>query len=281
MCQTSRARVGSTIGLLQACHLPPTVAVTAIATALAIATHRGAGIAAVTFAVGAGQLAVGWSNDYIDRDADTRAGRLDKPIVAGRVNADTVRRGAIVALVACVPLSFLSGWRAAGVHLAAVGAALAYNLWLKKSLASPLPYALAFGALPVFVTLGLPGHPLPPLWAVAASGTFGCGAHFVNTLDDIEDDRLQNVRGLPQRLGVGVSLGVGASLLALATCILTFSPTRSPSALVLTLFFATIAILVGVVLSVATNHIAFAWPLTIASAVIAAVLLLASGTSLA
>ena len=124
------------------------IAVTAIATALAVSVGRGVGVVAVTTAVAAGQLAVGWSNDYIDRDRDLLSHRADKPIVVGQVRAATVRRAAIVALVACVPLSLLSGWRAGLLHLAAVAAALTYNAWLKSTLASPVPYAVAFGILP-------------------------------------------------------------------------------------------------------------------------------------
>ena len=54
-------------GLLRACHLQPTLAVTAISTALALSVGRGVGALAVLFAVLAGQLSVGWSNDYLDR----------------------------------------------------------------------------------------------------------------------------------------------------------------------------------------------------------------------
>ena len=186
-------------GLLRASHFQPTVAVTAITATLALVAGRGLGVVAVVAAVLAGQLSVGWSNDWADRDRDRRAGRQDKPVVAGEVTAATVGRAAAVALVLTVPLSLLSGWRAGSVHLVAVLAAWAYNLGLKRTPASAACYLVAFGLLPAFVTLGLPGHPWPAPWAMGAAALMGTGAHFVNGLADREDDARTGVRGLPQR----------------------------------------------------------------------------------
>ena len=75
------------VPLLRACHLKPTLAVTAITTALAVSAGRGSGSIWVALAVLSGQFSVGWSNDYLDRDRDHLAGRVDKPIVSGGVSA--------------------------------------------------------------------------------------------------------------------------------------------------------------------------------------------------
>lgn len=270
----------TTFALLRASHLPPTIAVTAIATSLAVAAGRGSGAIAVASAVGAGQLTVGWSNDYIDRDRDRVAGRDDKPIVAEQVRERTVGIAAIVAGGACAPLSLLSGWRAGVLHLVAVLAAVAYNMGLKARIVSPIPYVVAFGILPAFVTLGLPGHPLPPLWAVGAAAALGCGAHFINTLGDTSGDLASGVLGMPQRLGPARSLGIGASLLAIAVTVLTFAPPGGPRAPALVLFVVAIALVVGVVLTARSASTRIAWPLTIATAVVAVVLLIANGDSL-
>lgn len=267
--------------LLRASHLQPTLGVTAIATALSVSVGRGAGAVAVAAAVLAGQLSVGWSNDYLDRDRDRRAGRLDKPIVAGQVLPGTVRLAASLALAACVPLSLLSGWRAGSVHLVAVLAALAYNVAGKATVLSPLPYVLAFGLLPAFVTLGLRGHPWPPWWAVGASAVLGCGAHFVNTIDDIDDDLANGVRGLPQRLGTSWSLRCGVLLLATAVVILTFAPPGEPGAATIALSVASGALVVGVAVTASFGLARVAWSLTIATAISAVALLIASGGSLA
>jgi 4-hydroxybenzoate polyprenyltransferase len=212
--------------LVRACHPEPTAAVTAITTALAVAAGRGAGAVWVALAVLAGQLSVGWSNDWVDRDRDRAAARAEKPVAAGRLSARAVRSGAMVALVVCLPLSLASGPAAAVVHLAAVGAAWAYNLRLKSTVMSVAPYAVAFGLLPAFVTLGLRAHTAPPLWAVLAGALMGSGAHFLNTLPDLDDDVALGVRGLPQRLGYGRSLTVGLVLLAASGAVLSLGPAR-------------------------------------------------------
>ena len=212
---TPTVRGGPVIGLVRACHFQPTLAVVAVTTALAALAGRGAaGCVAVAVAVLAGQLSTGWSNDWFDAGRDRAVGRTDKPIVAGAVSVGAVRAAALTALAAAVPLSLLSGWRAAVVHLVAIASAWAYNLGLKSTVVSPLPYALSFGLLPAFVTLGLPGHPWPRPAVMVATALLGVGAHFVNTLADREDDARSGVVGLPQRMSERAALVTGVALLA-------------------------------------------------------------------
>jgi 4-hydroxybenzoate polyprenyltransferase len=208
------------LGLIRACHVQPTVAVVAVTTALAGLAGRGAaGCVAVASAVLAGQLSTGWSNDWFDAGRDAAVGRTDKPIVAGLVDVTAVRTAALAAAAACVPLSLLSGWRAALVHLVAVGSAWSYNAGLKATVLSPVPYAVSFGLLPAFVTLGLTGHPWPRPAVMVATGLLGVGAHFVNTLADRDDDARSGVAGLPQRWSERADLLVGVGLLV--ACVLT------------------------------------------------------------
>ncbi|MEX0947417.1 MAG: UbiA family prenyltransferase [Acidimicrobiia bacterium] len=256
------------------------VAVTAIATALAIAVGRGWGSVWVALAVVTGQLSVGWSNDYLDRDRDRRAGRADKPIVAGTVSARTVGIGALVAAGACVPLSFASGWRAALVHLGAVGIAWAYNARLKDSPLSPLPYALAFGSLPIFVTLGLPRHPMPLGWGIAAAALLGIGAHFVNTLPDLADDAHTGIRGLPHRLGPQASIVVAAVLMAMAALMAGLAAPGAPDVAATALLVAALAAIAIVAVAASLGHARLAWRLTLCAALLSVGLFLAQGASL-
>lgn len=191
--------------MLRCCHPEPALAVTVFVTALAVAAGHGvAGAAAVGAAVLAGQLSVGWCNDAADARRDTVCGRTDKPVAGGRLSARAVATAARTALVLCVPLSLLSGPGAAAAHLTGVAAGWGYNLRLKRTPLSPLPYAVGFASLPVFVTLGLPRPVWPAWWVVATGALLGVGAHLVNVLPDIEDDLATDVRGLPQRLGRAV-----------------------------------------------------------------------------
>lgn len=223
--------MGAVRGLVRACHPEPTAAVTAVAAALAAAVGRGvAGTVAVAAAVLAGQLSVGWMNDYLDRDRDVRVHRADKPVVAGRLAPATLRTATVAAAVAVVPLSLLSGPVAGALHLIAVGSAWSYNLWLKATPLSVLPYAVSFGLLPAFITAGLPGHPVVG-WLVAAGALLGAGAHFANVLPDIDDDLATGVRGLPQRLGATGSRIAAAVLLMAASVVLAVGPPGPPGVL--------------------------------------------------
>jgi 4-hydroxybenzoate polyprenyltransferase len=126
--------------------------------------------------------------------------------------------------VAVIPLSLASGLPAAAVHLAAIASATAYNLRLKATWLSAVPYALSFGLLPAFVTLGLSPPHWPPAWVMLAAALIGVGGHFAQARPDVEHDRRQGVRGLPERTGdrgsaiaAAAFLAAGAAVIALAS----------------------------------------------------------------
>ncbi|MFD0043051.1 UbiA family prenyltransferase [Streptomyces anulatus] len=218
-------RRGLVVGLALACHPGPALAVTALACALALGSGLGGPRSAlVTAAVLTGQLSVGWCNDAYDARRDADAGRRGKPAADGTVGARAVWAAAAVALALCVPFSLACGALAGTVHLAAVTAAWLYNLQLKATALSWLPYVAGFGALPAAVTLSLPGGPWPRWWTVTAGALLGFAAHLADTLPDIAADRTAGIRGLPHRLGErGTRLLLPAPLLG-ATAVLAFGP---------------------------------------------------------
>lgn len=216
-----RPVVSGALALARSCHPEPTAAVTLLVTALAITTGRGpGGVLLVTAAVLAGQLSIGWLNDHLDAARDRAVGRTDKPVVSGAVSERTVGVAAAVAALACVPLSLASGWLAGSLHLVAVGAGLVYDLGVKSTRWSVLPYVVCFGLLPVFVVLGAPGSPVPPWWLPVGGALLGAGAHFANVLPDLDDDLVTGVRGLPHRLGARGSRLAAAGLLLAASVVL-------------------------------------------------------------
>jgi 4-hydroxybenzoate polyprenyltransferase len=204
-------------GLLLACHPLPTVAVTAFATAFAAAVGLPAGrVGLVALAVLLGQLSIGWCNDWVDAPRDLAAGRRDKPTATGLVPPRVLAVAAVAALVACAVASLGLGVRAAGAHALTVLGGWAYDLWLKPTAASFVPYAVAFGALPAVATLAAATPHLPEPAVMAGGALLGLAAHFTNTVGDTEADAVTGVRGLPQRLGAAVSLRVSAVLVVLA-----------------------------------------------------------------
>lgn len=220
---------GAVAALLMSAHPAPSFAVSALITALAAASGRDvSGVCLVALTVLTGQLSVGWCNDRVDVARDRAAQRRDKPLVAGAIRTRTVAAAAGCALALCVPLSLANGIAAGTAHLAGVAAAWSYNLGVKRTVFSWVPYALAFGLLPAFVTLALPGHPWPPAWLMAAGALLGVGAHVTNVLPDIDSDLAAGVRGLPQRLGPRRSRPLAAGTLLAASAVLVLGPPGTP-----------------------------------------------------
>ena len=207
-------------GLALACHPVPALAVTVLITVLAWASGRGlAGSLLVALTVLSGQLFIGWTNDLLDRARDIAVRRSDKPLATGASTPRAVRRASLLALACCVPLSLANGWRSGIAHLIAVASGWAYDVGLKSTAWSALPYAVCFGSLPAFVSYAGPDAG-PPAVAVAAAGALlGVGAHLTNVVPDLADDEATGVRGLPHRLGARASVVLAAAAFVTAVAL--------------------------------------------------------------
>ena len=172
-------------------------------------------------AVLTGQLSIGWSNDLLDLERDRAVARTDKPLAAPDVDLAPVRVACVAALVATVVTSLALGWVPGLLQLLVVASGWAYNLGLKATVASFVPYALAFGALPAVVWSAGP-EPVPG-WLLPAGALLGVAAHLLNVLPDLADDAATGVRGLPHRLGARGSRVLAAGLLTAATVTLVAS----------------------------------------------------------
>jgi len=209
---------GPLVGLVRACHPGPTVAVTTVTTLLATSVGVGGGrLIVVTAAVLTGQLSVGWSNDAFDAQDDHRAGRRDKPVVAGQVTARALWVGAIVALAASAALSLVGlGALAGSLHLVAVGLAWAYNLGVARTPWSFVPYVAAFALLPTVVAAAGAPPSAPAPWAVVGFAAMGFGAHLINGIRDLEVDRRVGLDGVAMRLGAARGRVLAASAFLVA-----------------------------------------------------------------
>ena len=199
----SRRTARTLRALVDASHPLPTATVTAVVAGLALAAGRDAvGVALVAAAVLAGQLSVGWCNDARDAERDLRAGRTDKPAVRGDITARALWVAAVLALAATTVLSYAAAGAVGGTaHVLAVASAWCYDLWLKPTVLSPLPYAVSFGLIPAFVTYGLTPPEPPALWLTAAAALLGVGAGLANAVPDVESDLDVGAGGLVARIG--------------------------------------------------------------------------------
>jgi 4-hydroxybenzoate polyprenyltransferase len=216
--------------LALATHPGPAVAVTVVATLLALAAGVPGGRAAlVGAAVLAGQASIGWSNDWLDADRDRAVARADKPVVQGAVAPALLRTLALGSAAAAVVLSLLLGVVPGLLLLVLVASGWAYNAGLKRTAVSVLPYVTGFGALPAGVVAAAPGAPGAPWWLVTAGAALGAAAHLANVAPDLEDDLATGVRGLPHRMGARTSAVTGAGLLGAASLALVLGPAGPPT----------------------------------------------------
>lgn len=208
-------------GLVLATHALPTVVVTITMSAFAWSIGwRGAALVLVGVTILTGQMSVGWSNDAFDAASDTRAGRRDKPTVAGQVSVRVLWISAATALVVSIALSWwVAGFVGGSFHVLVLGMAWLYNVALSRTAWSWLPYAVAFGAMPLFLYIGLDGRP-GPWWTVAVFAIVAVGAHLANALPDLESDREAGLGGVVVVLGAPASTRLCWLLLGVGTAIL-------------------------------------------------------------
>jgi 4-hydroxybenzoate polyprenyltransferase len=142
-------------GLRLASHFGPTVIVTSISLALSLFYMSWQNAIVVAFGVALGQLVVGWSNDLYDYADDLSHQRFNKPLVQATITRKFLTR----CLFIMVPLSFLAnllgplGIRGGLVYMFGIACGVAYNFYFKFNIFSPLPFALAFAALPSSVVI--------------------------------------------------------------------------------------------------------------------------------
>jgi heme o synthase len=208
------SRLGrNALGLAKGCHPGPVAAVTIASVGLArvFGGERRESLR-VGAAVLAGQLVIGWQNDWIDAERDRLAARSDKPISSNLVGRGTVGTAAVLAAAACIPASAALGRRSGLAHLVAVASAASYNAGLKRTILSILPYGVSFGLLPVVAHDASAHEGTTPGWAIAAGALLGMTAHLVNVLPDRDADRDLGVLGVPQRLSPDASLTLATAL---------------------------------------------------------------------
>jgi 4-hydroxybenzoate polyprenyltransferase len=211
--------------LVLSCHPLPSVAVTVLGAGLAALAGLSAGRAVlVTAAVFTGQLSIGWSNDYLDAERDRAVHRSDKPVAVGAVAPCVAGIAAIVALIVTIALAAALGWPGGAAAMVIVLCGWLYNLGLKGTVLSWLPYAIAFGMLPAVATLSASPSRWPAAWALSAGALLGVAAHLANVLPDLREDVATGIRGLPHRLGARATALTAAAILLAASAAILFGP---------------------------------------------------------
>ncbi|MEO7016415.1 MAG: UbiA family prenyltransferase [Leifsonia sp.] len=267
--------------LLLASHPGPTLVVTAVATLLGVGLGYSPGrLTVLALAILLGQLSIGWSNDWLDAARDAAVHRTGKPAAQGAISVGAVRSAAFVALAGALIVTAFLGPLAVAAHAIAIAGGWAYNLGLKSTVASFLPFAVSFGLLPAIATLGQPDPRFTAPWVVAAGALLGVAAHVTNVLPDLADDDATGIRGLPHRLGAVPSGLIAFACLATATITLTFGPGWPPRALLVVGLVLGLAVAaLGVVLLVRRTPTRLLMQLIMACAIVDVAMLVLAGQS--
>ena len=164
------------------------------------------------------QSAIGVTNDIFDQELDART-KPWKPIVSGAVTRSLAVAMALGLVAGTIATAATLG--AASFALAMLGMAcgLAYDVRLKRSIFSAVPFMIAIPTLPLWVWVTLGEWQQELWWLLPLGALIGLALHLANTLPDIDDDTQHGVRGLAHRLGGGGSAAVGWSAFALALLI--------------------------------------------------------------
>ena len=158
------------------------------------------------------QFGIGTVNDVVDapRDAGRKAG---KPLPAGLVTV----RAAMIAAASLFGAGFLLALSvsalSAALAIIVIAIGLAYDLRLKGTAWSWLPFAVGIPILPVFGWLGATGT-LAPAFAflVPAAVAAGAGLAIGNALVDVERDRAAGASSIAAALGPTLSASVATAL---------------------------------------------------------------------
>jgi 4-hydroxybenzoate polyprenyltransferase len=185
-------------------HPGPSLLVTAVtvgAAAMALHATPSGGLALrLVLLMLPAQFAIGAANDLADLGAD-RLAKAHKPLVRGVVPVwlavAVVLLGVGVSLWAA---STLGGWVLLATAVG-LGAGLAYDVGVKRGVASWVPWWVAFTALPLCAFTAAERFTAALWWVVPVTGLLAVGLHCANALPDLDDDRRAGVRSLPVLLG--------------------------------------------------------------------------------
>jgi 4-hydroxybenzoate polyprenyltransferase len=157
-------------------------------------------LAPLLFAMLGGQLVIGVTNEIVDY-ADDAVHKPSKPLPRGDVSMRGAKVMLLIGLAMMVCCGVALGWPSFVLLVAGSGLGVAYDLWLKRTRWSWLPYLLALPLLPIWVFVTL-GRAVPALLLLYPLGALAAiGVHFAQALPDVASDRAAGLVTATSRLG--------------------------------------------------------------------------------
>jgi len=202
------------------------------------------------------QFSISALNEWADADLDRRA-RRRRPIPLGLVSKSAALNVAVICAVGAFLLCVLARLGPFALLLVGVGTAAgwAYDLWLKATPLSFVPFAIAFPLMPFWIGV-LAARPLSSLLILFLGGSpLATAIHLADAIPDRDRDQAAGLRTLAVALGTPRAEMAAAGLLLIGTLVATVLVIRrgQPSIAALSLV-ATAASGVAVGLSSRSNR---------------------------
>ena len=160
------------------------------------------------------QFAIGAANDYADAASD-RIGKPGKPIPSGLLSRGSAARVSVVAAGLGLVAAASVGAGALVVGVLGLADGIVYDLRLKGTPLSWMPFALGVGLLPIYAWWGARGYLAYAFLGVAALAALaGLTLALANAYADLDKDRRSGTASIATFLGAGRTLLADAVVLA-------------------------------------------------------------------
>lgn len=163
------------------------------------------------------QFAIGMLNDLIDVE-DDRANKPWKALARGLVPLAGAKAVMGALIVTGLVLAGTHGTASLAIATAGLACGVAYDLRLKRTRWSWLPFALAFPLIPLWAFVAADTWSMLLWWTLPLGGALGFALHLANQAPDIAAEA--DIRGAAHRMGAGrarwTAIGVfgGAAVVA-------------------------------------------------------------------
>ncbi len=218
---TSEVRPGRGHAILRLLHPFPSLLDGLVAGGVAVIAGAGPVVALrIGTAMFCLQAGIGTANDLVDAPADARL-KPAKPIPLGLVSERMAERILAVALVIGLGLSGVSGLPTLALAMAGTAVGLAYDLRLKGTPWSWLPFAVGIPLLPLYGWVGANAGPVPSsvLVLLLAAVPAGAALAVANALGDLERDVAAGRSSVAFALGRRRSWVAGSALQAVVIAV--------------------------------------------------------------